>query len=173
MKMKKFIITLIAAVAGITSVSAMSPKEAFKALSNIPNVSLVTPDYNLPISSDTIPEGGLAAAYNLDQEQIKVTGNAAYTILNQVPLNYMVNGGNNNEVAAFIYAMPNVEGSNDVLVAAMSGYRGMVVFMLLSLDDAQVAAIQAAPLSIQGNFLNLEANLPGDNQFNILLNKAR
>lgn len=173
--MKKLLLSLVA-VAGLTAgASAMNLKDAFTALSNIPNVSVVVPDYNMPVSSTLSESGdGMAAAYNLDASQILITGNAAYTILNQIPLSYMINGGNNGEVATFVYSTPNGEGKNDVLVAAMSGYRGMAFFMYATdIDDAVRDALQSAPLKIEGNFLSLETVLPGDNEFNIILNKAR
>ena len=171
--MKKTILTLIAVLATTVSMSAMNLKEAFNALSNLPNVSVQKPDYNLPVDADMGQTGQLAAAYNLTPQQTEQTGNATYVILNQIPLSYMINGGNNKEVASFIYATPNQEGSNDVLVVAMSGYRGMVVFLYGTLDNAGVQALQAAPLNMQGNYLSLEASMPDGNGFNIILNKAR
>lgn len=171
--MKKLVLMLVVAIAAISNASAMNLKEAFNALSNIQNVNVVTPDYNLPIDADIVQNGQLAAGYNLNKEQIAEAGTAAFTILNQVPLTSMVNGGNNGEVATFIYATPNDSGSNDVLVVAMSGYKGSVVFLYTTANDDDVAAIKAAPLKIEGNFLSLEAQLPNDNQFNIILSKAR
>lgn len=171
--MKKLIAMLVVAIATISSASAMNLKEAFSALSNIQNVTVVAPDYNLPVISDIAQSGQIAAGYNLNKEQINQAGTAAFTILNQVPLTAMVNGGNNGEVAAFVYAMPNDSGSNDVLIAVMSGYKGSVVFLYGTADDASVAAIQSAPLNIEGNFLSLEAQMPNGNDFNITLSKAR
>ncbi|MDE5877899.1 MAG: hypothetical protein K2H47_10455 [Muribaculaceae bacterium] len=171
--MKKIILTLITVIATTVSMSAMNLKEAFNALSNIPNVSVQTPDYNLPVNADIAQTGQIAGAYNLTQQQIEQTGNAAYVILNQIPFSYMVNGGNNGEVAAFVYATPNQEGSNDVLVVAMSGYKGSAVFIYGTLDNAAVQSLQSAPLNIQGNFLSLEATMPDGNDFNIILSKAR
>ncbi len=164
---------MMAAVATIGSASAMSPKEAFTVLSEIPNVVVVAPDYNLPVNADIARVGQIAAAYNLSKEQMNETSTAAYTILNEVPLTTMVNGGNNGEVATFIYATPNEEGSNDVLIAVMSELKGSVVFVSGTADDATVSAIQAAPLNIEGNFLSLEAQMPNGDDFNIALSKAR
>ena len=47
--MKKTLFTLIALISVALGASAMSLKDAYKALSNIPNVSVVKPDYNLPM----------------------------------------------------------------------------------------------------------------------------
>lgn len=171
--MKKLIVMVVAAVATIGSASAMSPKEAFSALSDIQNVVVTAPDYNLPVDADIARVGQIAAAYNLSKEQMNETSTAAYTILNQVPLTYMVNGGNNGEVAAFIYATPNDAGDNDVLIAVMSELKGSVVFISGTADDATVSAIQAAPLNIEGNYLNLQAQMPNGDDFNITLSKAR
>ncbi len=171
--MKKIIMMLFVGLATATSVSAMNLKDAFTALSNIQNVSVTKPDFNLPIIPDVIDNLQIAAAYNLNQEQILESGNAAYTILNQVPLTYMINGGNNNEVAAFVYATPNESGTNNILLAAMSGYKGSVVFLFGTVDDANLKAIQNAPLHMEGNFLSIEANMPDGNEFNIIISKAR
>ena len=56
----------------------MSLKEAFNALSNVPNISVKT-DYNTPILGLTI-NGELASASNLNESQILESGNAVYTL---------------------------------------------------------------------------------------------
>lgn len=187
MIMKKILLSLLAVIGLSAGASAMSLKEAFKALSNIPNVSLSAPDYNLPVTAPLQAEGGLATAYNLDAEQIKTTGDAAMAILNQVPIKYMINGGCNNEVLAFVYATPTTEGQGDtsvndnsekagkydMLIAVMSGYRGMAVFLYGTVSGEVRDAFQAAPLKMEGNFLSCEVALPDNNEFNIMLNKAR
>lgn len=179
--MKKTLLSLIALISVAFGASAMSLKDAYKALSNIPNVSVTKPDYNLPMdlpfdqnSGMVLEEDNLAAAYNLNAAQIKETGDAAYTILNQVPMVRMINGGNNNLVGAFVYAEQTGENANDVLVAAMSGYRGMVVFIYeQNVPDAVVAALQSAPVEMQGSYFSLKAKLPNSDEFNIILSKAR
>ena len=179
--MKKTLLTLIALVSVALGASAMSLKDAYKALSNIPNVSVVKPDYNLPMdlpfeqnSGFSIEEGNLAAAYNLNTQQIFETGTATLTILNQVPLANMINGGNNNEVGAFVYAEPTGENSNDVLIVAMSGYRGSVVDLYLrNVPDAVCESLQSAPLEMVDSSLSLKAKLANGDEFNINLNKGR
>lgn len=179
--MKKTLLSLIALLSVALGASAMSLKDAYKALSNIPNVSVTNPDYNLPMDISAMPDygftlndGNLAAGYNMNAAQIKETGDAAYTILNQVPMVRMINGANNNLVAAFVYAEPTGENSNDVLIAAMSGYRGSVVFMYVqNVPDATCAAIQSAPVEMEGSFLSLNAKLSGNDEFSIILNKGR
>ena len=179
--MKKTLLSIIALLCVTLGASAMSLKDAYKALSNIPNVSITNPDYNLPIdlpfnqeSGFVINEGNLAAAYNLNAPQIKETGDAAYIILNQVPMVRMINGANNNAVAAFVYSEPTAENSNDVLIVAMSGYRGSVVFMYAqNVPDNVCTALSNAPVEMQGNYLSLKALLPGDDELNIILSKAR
>lgn len=163
------------AMATITlGASAMNLKEAFNALSNIPAVSITSPDYNLPVISEVVLNGQIAAAYNLDATQIQQTGNAALTILNQVPLVYMINGGANNNVAAFVYTTPNDEGTNDILIVTMSGYKGSVVAMYGQVDDNVKNAIQSAPLNMQGDFLSIDTgDIPDAGYFNITLSKAR
>lgn len=194
--MKKILLTLIPAIAVLAmtgcqnnagstatdtnstvkecSTTAISLKQAFSDLSNISNISVTAPDYNLPVVSDFVENGTIAAGYNLNAQQIKESGNAAFAILNKIPLTYMINGGNNNNVAAFVYAEPNDKGSNDILIAAMSGIRGSIVFMYGTVNDNCKTAIKNAKLEMQGDFLSLEAeSIPDVGDFNIILSKAR
>lgn len=164
---------MFVAIATITSASAMNLKEAFNAISNVQNVTVVAPDYNLPVTADPIQNMQLAAGYNMNKEQIFESATAVFTLLNQVPMANIINGGTNNQVAAYVYATPNAFGSNDVLIVAMSGFKGSVVAIYGTMDDASVAAIKAAPLKIEGSFLSLEAKMADDTEFNIILNKAR
>ena len=179
--MKKTLLALIALVGMAFGASAMSLKDAYKALSNIPNVTVSNPDYNLPMDISAMPdygftlsEGNLAAGYNMNAAQIKETGDAAFTILNQVPMLRIINGACNNDVAGFVYAEPTGENSNDVLIVAMSGYRGSAVFMYVqNVPDATCQALHMAPVEMEGSFLSLKAKLQGNDEFNIILNKAR
>lgn len=179
--MKKTLLTLMALVGMVFGSSAMSLKDAYEALSNIPNVTVSNPDYNLPMDISAMPdygftlsEGNLAAGYNMNAAQIKETGDAAFTILNQVPMLRIINGGCNNLVAGLVYAEPTGENSNDVLIAAMSGYRGSAVFMYVqNVPDATCEALQKAPVEMEGSYFSLKAKLNGNDEFSIILNKAR
>lgn len=164
---------MFVALATVTSASAMNLKDAFNALSNIQNVSVTTPDYNLPVAIDPIHNMQIAAGYNLNKGQIFESATAAFTILNQVPMANIINGGTNNQVAAYVYATPNAFGSNDVLIVAMSGFKGSIVAIYGTMDDASVAAIKAAPLNMEGSYLSIEAKMADDTEFNIILSKAR
>lgn len=172
--MKKILLTFVIAVLSTVCASAMNLKEAFNALSNLPNITVTAPDYNLPVIGDFVQNGQLAAAYNLDREKIKQSGDAVYTILNQIPLVYMINGGNNNKAAAFVYSTPNDSGSNDILIVVMSGLKGSVVAMYGTVDNICRDAIQNGALEIQGDFLKLEATpVPDVGDFNITISKGR
>ncbi len=171
--MKKFILALCAVLAVSAGAFAMNLKEAFEALSDIPNINVKAPDYNLPVVMDGIRNGRVAAAYNLNEAQIAESGAAAFTLLNRVPLARMINGANNGMVAAFVYAEPDGNGANDVLIAVMSGYRGSVVFIYGTIDDVIRDAIQNADLEMEGNYLKMDAKLPEGSEFNIEINKAR
>lgn len=171
--MKKLVILILAVLATTTATFALSLREAFDALSNLPNIGIKAPDYNLPVIGNIIESGEIAAAYNLDAEQIKVSGNGAFAILNQVPLSYMINGGCNNEVAALVYATPDNKGTNDILIAVMSGYKGSVVFLYGTISNAEKEAIQSAPLRMQGNYISIETVMPDGSDFNISIGKGR
>lgn len=162
--MKKLILILVMAVACIASASAISLKEAFTALSNLPNVS-VTENLDLkeatndkcPVKLDSLKAVQVATAYGLDAKQIFTTGNGAYTILNQIPFQYMINGANNNDVCAFLYSSPyeGMPGINHLLMVVMSGQWGSVVFIDAIVEDKERDAIQAASIEMKGNYLNM------------------
>ncbi len=170
--MKKLLLALLAVVTATAAASAMNLKDAYKALSNIPNVKEVAVDYNLRVNGMS-DSASVAAGYNLNAEQIRTTGNAAFALLNQVPLSYMINGASNGEVAAFVYAEPNNSGNYDMLIVAMSGSLGNVAFVCDEADAETVTALQNGKLSMEGSYLELNAKLSDDNEFNIYLSKAR
>lgn len=188
--MKKILLMATVALAGLTAcqspatetatestakceASTITLKEAFDQLSKVQNVAITAPDYNLPVIADVVKDGQIAAAYNLDAAKIKASADEAFAILNKVPLTKVINGGSNGQVAAFVYAEPDGSGSNDALIAVMSGYKGSVVFMYGTMDDTAKEAIQNAPLSIEGINLNLDTTLPDGNEFHITINKGR
>ncbi|MBD5202863.1 MAG: hypothetical protein HDR83_09190 [Bacteroides sp.] len=171
--MKKIILSILSLIAVAVSASAINLQEAYSALSNVPNINVRQPDANLPVIDDLIIDGQIAGAYNLDAAGILETGTSVYTILNQIPLSYMINGGNNNQVAAFVYATPNEGGSNDILVVVMSGYKGSAVSIYGTATNETVKAIKSATFEMQGQSLNLSATVPDVGDFNITLNKGR
>lgn len=155
----KRIIMAVMAIAISVSASAMSLKDAFTALSNIPHVS-VSVDckpavYSIDMKTDSVGPFKVAKGYRLNMQQILETGNAAFAILNQVPLRYMINGACNGEVAAFLYATPNADGSYDLLVAAMSGFSGDVSFLFMTINEGTLEAFQEAKVSMRGDRLSI------------------
>lgn len=171
--MKRYVFVLLALIAISVSASAINLKEAYQALSNIPTINMRHADANLPVIDELIVNGQIAAAYNLDTKKIYETGTSVYTILNQIPLSYMINGGNNNQVLAFVYATPNETGTNDILVVVMSGYRGSAVSIFGTATNETVEAIKAAPFEMEGSYLSLSAKVPNVGEFNISLNKGK
>ena len=171
--MKKIISIILSLFALSISASAINLREAYQALSNVPNINVRQADYNLPVIDDLIVDRQIAGAYNLDATKIFETGTSIYTILNQIPLSYMINGGNNNQVAAFVYATPNETGTNDILVVVMSGYRGSAVSMFGTATNETVEAIRMAPFEMEGSYLNLSAKVPDVGEFNVTLSKGR
>lgn len=173
--MKKILITFAIAVLSIASASAINLQEAFNALSNLPNVTIKEnldlkdlSNNKCPIKLDTLKIARVAIGYDLNAEKIAVTGNGIYTILNQIPFQYMINGANNNNVCAFLYSTPyeGHTGLNHLLIAVMSGEWGTVCFVDAIVEDKEKDAIQAATVEMKGNNLNMV--IP--NYFNITIN---
>lgn len=164
--MKKIVLLLTIALSFALSTSAMSLKEAYNALSNVPNIS-VKSEYNNPILGLTV-NGELAMASNLNESQILESGNAVLTILNQVPLTQMINGGNNNLVAAFVYASPeSTNGIYEVLMVLMSGRDGDITIIYGGIDKAARNALQNAPMTMEGDAIKIHATLPNGDTYNI------
>ncbi len=157
--MKKIFLLLFGLSLSIVGVSAMNLREAYNALSNLPNVSQVAND-TISVSIDKTEKynGTMLASHavGLDRTEIAKTGNATYAILNPVPLSYMINGGNNGYVAAFVYSTPNENGTNDILVVIMSGEQGDVTYLYVTnVEDIDKIAFINAKLTMQGNSLSL------------------
>jgi len=92
--MKKYVIALaILAVASVCG-RALTLKEAFATLSQVPNVSVVDQlaSGSVGLSADSVGNLEIAVADNLDAARIKATGDAVYAVLDKVPLEYMING---------------------------------------------------------------------------------
>ena len=168
-QMKKIILLFAIALSITFSASAISLKEAYDALSNVPNISVRT-DYNTPILG-LIVNGQIASTSNLKESQILESGNAVYTILNQVPLTRMINGGNNNLVAAFVYASAEAtNGIYEVLIVLMSGKLGDISIIYGGIDEAAKNALQNAPLQMDSATISIHASLPNGDTYNIEAN---
>lgn len=159
----------------VASASAINLKDAFSALSNLPNVSVQEnldlkdlTNNRCPVKLDSLKVVQVAIAYDLDAEKIMTTANGAYTILNQIPFQYMINGANNNNVCALLYSTPceDQPGMNHLLMAVMSGEWGSVVFVDAIIKNNERDAIQAASIEMKGNYLNMA--IP--KYFNIAIN---
>lgn len=157
--MKKFILLLFSLSLSIIGASAMNLREAYDALSNLPNVSKVTND-TIHVSIDKVVEyNGIvrtAMAHGLNRTEIFKTGNATLAILNQIPLSYMINGGNNGYVGAFIYSSPNENGSYDLLIVTMSGEQGDLTFNYIpDANENSKKNLTEAKLTMQGASLSI------------------
>lgn len=124
-------------------------KDAFNQLSRIPGVSADSiPDIKFGKHEVRVEKS--AVAMNLDRQQIEATGNAMYSILDGVPMGYIVNGATNHLAAGFVYANHISSDKNEVLIVACSGGAGMYMATYGTASDSTVEALQMAPLSMQG-----------------------
>ena len=98
----------------------------------------------------------VAGAHSLKGENIKTVGNATFSILNQVPLSYMINGGNNGLVAAFVYCTPNENGSSDMLIVTMSGELVDLTYLYMTdVDEPSKTSIQEGKLTLKDSSLSI------------------
>lgn len=163
--MKKLTIILLALACSVLGIYAMNLKEAYDALSNLPKITTELNDTVIAsINNKVVEKNGVmkvAGARNLNGEDIKTVGNATLSILNQVPLSYMINGGNNGLVAAFVYCVPNENGSNDMLVVTMSGEQGDLTYLYMTdVNDTSKLCIQEGKLTLDGSSLSI---IPSNN----------
>lgn len=144
-----------------------SLKDAYTQLSQIPGVT-----------EDTIPiikfgkyevkvENNVGAT-NLNREQIKNTGNAMLTILDRVPMEYIVNGATNNLAAGFVYANQLSTDKNEVLIVSCSGEAGMYGAAYGIANDSTVYALRMSPLSMQGQRFTLTLEDTPNRQINLI-----
>lgn len=157
--MKKSILCLIVLICSLTNIHAMNLKEAYNALSNLPDISQQIDD-TISVSINHVANYTgtmqVAGARNLDKDGIKRSGDATFAILNQIPLSYLINGGANGLVAAFAYCVPNEAGFNDMLIVTMSGEQGDLTYMYVTdLDENSKLCIQEATLTMQGSSLSI------------------
>lgn len=164
-EMKKHILLFVALVCSVSGAYAMTLKDAFNALSNLPEISTELNDtITVSLNKNVVENGGImkvAGAHSLDGEDIKTVGNATLSILNQIPLSYMINGGNNGLVAAFVYCTPNENGSNDMLIVTMSGEQGDLTYLYVTdVDETSRAYIQEGKLTLKDSSLSI---IPSNN----------
>lgn len=60
----------------------------------------------IPAKSVIMNDVSIATAYDLDRVKVKQVGDDMFSVLNNIGLQYVINGATNNLVAGFIYAKP-------------------------------------------------------------------
>lgn len=158
--MKKHILLFVALVCSVSGAYAMTLKEAFNALSNLPGITTEFNDTITVSLNETVAENvgimKVVGAHSLDGDDIKTVGNATFSILNQVPLSYMINGGNNGLVAAFVYCTPNENGLNDMLIVTMSGEQGDLTYLYVTdVDETSGICIQEGKQTLKDRSLSI------------------
>lgn len=162
--MKKYILIIFVLTYSVLGTYAMNLREAYRALSNLPKIATelndtITVSINNHVTENTSVMK-VAGAHNLNSGDIKTIGNATFAILNQIPLSYMINGGNNGLVAAFVYSTPNENGSNDMLIVTMSGEQGNLTYLYATaVNDVSKRNIQEGKLTLKDGSLSI---IPSD-----------
>lgn len=159
--MKRSVLILFALICSVWGTYAMNLREAYNALSNLPKI---TTEYKDTVTVNVAENNSImkvAGAHNLNSEDIKQVGDATLAILNQIPLSYMINGGNNGLVAAFIYCTPNENSSNDMLIVTMSGEQGDVTYLYVTdVTETSKLSIQQGKLTLKDSSLSI---IPSNN----------
>lgn len=163
--MKKYILILFSLTYSVLGTYAMNLREAYSALSNLPKIATELNDTITVSINDSVTENNsimeVAGAHNLNSGDIKTAGNATFAILNQIPLSYMINGGNNGLVAAFVYCTSNENGSNDMLIVTMSGEQGNLTYLYATdVNEVSKRSIQEGKLTLKDGSLSI---IPSNN----------
>lgn len=163
--MKKYILILFALTCSVLDTYALNLREAYNALLNLPKITTELNDtITVSINNNVVENSSIlkvAGAHNLNREDIKNVGNSTLAILNQIPLSYMINGGNNGLVAAFVYCTPDKNVSNDMLIVTMSGEQGDITYLYVTdVKETSKLYIQEGKLTLQGNSLSI---IPSNN----------
>lgn len=163
--MKKYILILFALTCSVLGTYAMNLREAYNALSNLPKITTELNDtITVSVNNNVIENNSvmkIAGAHSLNSEEIETVGNATFAILNQIPLSYMINGGNNGLVAAFVYCTPNESGLNDMLIVTMSGEQGDLTYLYVTdVRETSKLCIQEGKLTLKGSSLSI---IPSNN----------
>lgn len=158
--MKKYILIIFVLTYSVLGTYAMNLREAYSALSNLPKIATELNDTITVSINNRVTENNsvmkVAGAHNLNSDDIKTIGNATFAILNQIPLSYMINGGNNGSVAAFVYSTPNENGSNDMLIVTMSGEQGNLTYLYATaVNDVSKRSIQEGKLTLKDGSLSI------------------
>lgn len=159
--MKRSVLILFALICSVWGTYAMDLREAYNALSNLPKI---TTEFKDTVTVNVVENSSImkvAGAHNLNSEDIKQVGNATFAILNQIPLSYMINGGNNGLVAAFVYCTPNENSSNDMLIVTMSGEQGDLTYLYVTdVNETSKLSIQQSKLTLKDSSLSI---IPSNN----------
>lgn len=163
--MKKSILILFALTCSVLGTYAMNLREAYNALSNLPEITTELNDtITVSINNNAVESNSvmkIAGAHNLNSEDIKTVGNSTFGILNQIPLSYMINGGNNGLVGAFVYCTPNENDSNDMLIVTMSGEQGDLTYVYVTdVRENSKLCIQEGKLTLKDSSLSI---IPSNN----------
>lgn len=108
-----------------------------------------------------------AGANNLDCQQIEKTGNAMFSILDGVPMEYIINGATNHLAAGFVYAKQLSADKNEILIVSCSGEAGYYGAIYGTANDSTVNALQISPLLMQGQKFLLVLEDTPDRQINL------
>lgn len=163
--MKKYILLLFALTCSVLGTYALNLREAYNALLKLPKITTELNDTITVSINNNVVENNcilkVAGAHNLNKEDIKNVGNSTLAILNQIPISYMINGGNNGLVAAFVYCTPDENVSNDMLIVTMSGEQGDLTYLYVTdVKETSKLYIQEGKLTLQGNSLSI---IPSNN----------
>lgn len=144
-----------------------SLKDAYNQLSQLPGVSEDTipiikfGKYDVKVEKNS-------GAKNLDRHQIEKTGKAMFSILDRVPMKYIVNGATNNLAAGFVYAKQLSADKNEILIVSCSGEAGSYVASYGTANDSTVYALQLSPLVMEGQKFMLVLEDTPDRQINLI-----
>lgn len=133
---------------------SLSLMEGYEKLAKLPDMT-ERPLPNVRFGSNEIIVEKNVSAGNIAPDKLEEMGNAVYSILDAIPLKYMINGANNNLVGAFVYANKTGADKNEVLIVSYSKGARTASAAYGSANDSTIMALQHAPIAMEGQLLDL------------------
>lgn len=133
---------------------SLSLMEGYEKLAKLPDMT-ERPLPNVRFGSNEIIVEKNVSAGNIAPDKLEEMGNAVYSILDAIPLKYMINGANNNLVGAFVYANKTGADKNEVLIVSYSKGACTASAAYGSANDSTIMALQHAPIAMEGQLLDL------------------
>lgn len=145
--------------------SPVSLKAVYDELAKLPGTVVKSYDDSIPIfKSDILKDGQFISQTPSDSVQIKLSTEKIYSLINNnLPMQYMISGANNQMSTALLYANPLGDGKYEFLEIDRVNNGVTNLFFYAITDEATINYLQNLPVEMQGNNLSIIQSVNGSN----------